>query len=365
MSGAGDFMEGVVVMRFNASLRAVCVFASCLGALACRARRISADDEILQPVVTVTRGAAARSGVKSGVRDGSGESRKSRLAAARLKLELTVPKSVSSNATDSRTAQVSTTSPARPAEEKPDQGVQSGRGQAQRAKHSVATPDQKLLRASAVEEKARSTETDPFPNPGFGVGTEGAAGPSHSQPPAAGRKKSPRGRRALQPETLLKPDDDAGTSPRRLAPGVGEFYISPPPVPPVPRGFEALESEDQRVAERPSLTLATFEQMAQANNPTLHQAQNQIEGALGQAMQAGLWPNPMVMYKGLLIGDPGAGAAGTPTAGIFQGGVASQTIITAGKRRLDREKLLEMTKAAQWKAVTQEWEILNSVRSEF
>ena len=37
--------------------------------------------------------------------------------------------------------------------------------------------------------------------------------------------------------------------------------------------------------------------LAAANNPTLRQAQLQVAGTLGKAVQAGLWPNPVLMYE--------------------------------------------------------------------
>ncbi|HEY1189786.1 MAG TPA: hypothetical protein VGE74_19210, partial [Gemmata sp.] len=41
----------------------------------------------------------------------------------------------------------------------------------------------------------------------------------------------------------------------------------------------------------------TAEQLAWANNPTLVQARAQVDGTLGKALQAGLWPNPVLGYQ--------------------------------------------------------------------
>jgi outer membrane protein TolC len=220
---------------------------------------------------------------------------------------------------------------------------------------------------TAVRTVAQAGVSQPevFPNPGSGVGRQPQA-PPPALPIPGGTPPVGEANRLLTPEDLIKPNADAGSSPRRLAPGVGDVYIPPPPVPPVPPGFGSLESNDAQVAARPRLELGQLEQSALENNPTLIQARAQVEGALGNAIQAGLWPNPSLIYKGLLIGDPLANHQPfTVTAGIFEGGGVNQTIITAGKRRLDRAKMLEMTKASQWKAVAQEWEILNRLRMGF
>src|SRR5260370_699423 len=63
------------------------------------------------------------------------------------------------------------------------------------------------------------------------------------------------------------------------------------------------------VAARPSMALADFEALADANNPTLKQANALVRRSQEQARQAGLYPNPSV-------GDPGEKICG----GSFGGG---------------------------------------------
>ena len=72
------------------------------------------------------------------------------------------------------------------------------------------------------------------------------------------------------------------------------------------------------------MTLEAIEAIACNRNPTLTQAQAQIQGELGKAIQAGLVPNPTVSYVGEQWGIEG-------TAGEWQGAVFSQRIVTAGK----------------------------------
>ena len=51
-------------------------------------------------------------------------------------------------------------------------------------------------------------------------------------------------------------------------------------------------------ANQPVLTLADLERMALQANPTLVQAEAAILAAEGRRVQAGLWPNPVVGYRG-------------------------------------------------------------------
>ena len=85
------------------------------------------------------------------------------------------------------------------------------------------------------------------------------------------------------------------------------------------------------------------------------QARAVVDGTFGAAIQAGLWPNPTITYMGMSLGQAG-------TAGMFNGGLVTQPIITAGKRRLDRARFLEQTKAGQWEAMAVEYRVLNDVR---
>ena len=103
------------------------------------------------------------------------------------------------------------------------------------------------------------------------------------------------------------------------------------------------------------LTLAAVEGLAFTHNPTLVQAQAQVDGTLGKALQAGLWPNPVLGYEAEKIG-----AEGTP--GEFQGGFVQQEIVTARKRRISREKYLARARAAEFIAIAQQYRVINDIR---
>jgi cobalt-zinc-cadmium efflux system outer membrane protein len=101
-----------------------------------------------------------------------------------------------------------------------------------------------------------------------------------------------------------------------------------------------------------------LEQLALQNNPTLAQAAAAVEASRGKAVQAGLYPNPTIGYRGENIGIEGS-------AGEFQGGFVQQTIVTAGKLRLSRAKYNQEACEAEWLALGQQDRVLNGVRIRF
>ncbi len=108
--------------------------------------------------------------------------------------------------------------------------------------------------------------------------------------------------------------------------------------------------ESQRVVSGPIYELKDLEKMASAHNPTLAQAQREIEAARAQKLQAGLYPNPTVGYRGDEI-------RGGSYGGGEQGFFVQQPIILGGKLALDRkvrgasEKLREVDADAQHQRV--------------
>lgn len=103
------------------------------------------------------------------------------------------------------------------------------------------------------------------------------------------------------------------------------------------------------------LVLEEVESLACIHNPTLLQARAEVEGIVGKAVQAGLWPNPTVIYSAEQIGVAG-------TAGEFHGGLVRQRIVTAHKLDLSRAKYLARSRAAEWVALAQQYRVLNDVR---
>ncbi|MGE0758403.1 MAG: TolC family protein [Pirellulaceae bacterium] len=122
--------------------------------------------------------------------------------------------------------------------------------------------------------------------------------------------------------------------------------------------MHALQQVEESTAIAETVDLESLEFAACQNNPTLVQAKAQIQGTLGKAIQAGLWPNPVFMYVQEQIGVEG-------TPGEFTGGVVQQEIPTAHKLQLSRAKYLSRTNVSEWIALAQEWQVLNDVRIHF
>jgi outer membrane protein, heavy metal efflux system len=102
----------------------------------------------------------------------------------------------------------------------------------------------------------------------------------------------------------------------------------------------------KEVAARPAMSLADFQTLADANNPTLKQANAFVRRSEQQARQAGLYPNPSAGYQGEQIrgGSYGAGE---------QGGFVQQTIVLGGKLGL-RKNIYEQQKISDQAGVEEQ-----------
>ncbi|MCA9057872.1 MAG: TolC family protein [Planctomycetaceae bacterium] len=100
---------------------------------------------------------------------------------------------------------------------------------------------------------------------------------------------------------------------------------------------EIPEAQDPATAETDGLplSLAELQQLAADNSPVVRQAVASVEMARGQAVQAGLYPNPTVGYEGDSLGTG-------KTAG-YNGIFLTQEFVTADK--------LQIAQNAQWNAV--------------
>lgn len=192
---------------------------------------------------------------------------------------------------------------------------------------------------SGKEPGIRTLAASPSPPP-IHFGPSEIAGP-HAGPQRPGEIQLTSGEVTAQPGS---PPPDASAA--------GREFLRPPAVPAAPPAIAA----NQRIAPQGEpLTLDVLEALACRNNPTLLQAQGQIEGELGKAIQAGLWPNPTLNYVQEQIGING-------TPGEFVGGAVRQRIVTGRKLDLSRAKFLARTRAAEWHALEQQYRVLNDVR---
>jgi cobalt-zinc-cadmium efflux system outer membrane protein len=118
-----------------------------------------------------------------------------------------------------------------------------------------------------------------------------------------------------------------------------------------------LDSAESRTEAPPGLTLSDLEAIAIESNPTLTQAAMDVRAAEGRCVQAGLYPNPSLMYVGDEIGNEG-------TQGL-QGAGFSQQIITANKRRLNQATIQYEVERARCRLEAQQLRVVNDVRIAF
>lgn len=141
--------------------------------------------------------------------------------------------------------------------------------------------------------------------------------------------------------------------------------VAAPPAEPMPMHHAPVQAMPHDMPAEPTIeTVATysaadFEAMALASNPTLLQAQAQIQAASGAAQQAGLYFNPVVGYSGEF---DRIGAARDET---WNGGYVSQEFVMGGKLRLSRQKWSQRVRIAETNFYAQQQRVLNDVRIQF
>ncbi|MGV3486955.1 MAG: TolC family protein [Planctomycetaceae bacterium] len=174
----------------------------------------------------------------------------------------------------------------------------------------------------------------------------------HAQEQSAGTQPSARADQAITPQRPYSSEStrrgDRAGSPVEA----GNVFI---PAPEIPRAPSLSWPPQRSMSDATALTLADVEALACQGNPTLLQARAQVQGAIGKAIQAGLWPNPTLIYSAEQIGVAG-------TAGEFHGGLVRQRIVTAHKLDLSRAKYLARTRTAEWVALAQQYRVLNDIR---
>jgi len=132
--------------------------------------------------------------------------------------------------------------------------------------------------------------------------------------------------------------------------GAEGLRMATPPIPLGPGAGGAPESGGP--APR---TLPEFVAYAERNHPRLHGARAAIEAARGKAVQARLYPNPL-----LAAGSPQIAGADSQWNGF-----ATQDIVTAGKLRLAQQAALRDVQRAEYDYIRARFEVLTGVRDAF
>ena len=135
-------------------------------------------------------------------------------------------------------------------------------------------------------------------------------------------------------------------------PGVplGSMPENAPVVPPL------IDPSAQDAAHGPSpKTLDEFVAMAVQNHPKLRTAQAAVEAARGKAVQARLYPNPVI-----------AGFSPQMSGNESQwSGTVAQDLVTGGKLRLSQQAALREVQMAEYQLIRTRYDVLAEVRQSF
>jgi cobalt-zinc-cadmium efflux system outer membrane protein len=135
-------------------------------------------------------------------------------------------------------------------------------------------------------------------------------------------------------------------------PGVplGSVPQSPLPQPPL------LDPAPQDATHGPApKNLDDFVSLMEQNHPRLRNARAAIEAARGKAVQARLYPNPVVAgFSPQIAGDQSQWS-----------GTVAQDLVTAGKLRLSQQAALREVQMAEYELIRTRYDVLTEVRQSF
>lgn len=135
-------------------------------------------------------------------------------------------------------------------------------------------------------------------------------------------------------------------------------YVDPGPVPPPespqPESLPPAHPQPVRLSHP---TLADFEQMALAANPSIARAAALARAAQGNYIQVGLRPNPVVGYEGQQLGSGGQ----AEQDGIF----VEQEFVRGGKLGLNRQIAAQEWAQREQELAAQQQRVLTDVRIAF
>ena len=132
--------------------------------------------------------------------------------------------------------------------------------------------------------------------------------------------------------------------------------VETPAVPLAPTGEDAVIAAPAEVPTGPSpRTLPEFVAIAERSHPKLRAALAAVEAARGKAVQARLYPNPVM-----------AGSSPQVAGGYSQwNGFVMQDVVTAGKLRLAQQAALREVQKAEYDLIRARFDVLREVRQSF
>jgi cobalt-zinc-cadmium efflux system outer membrane protein len=202
------------------------------------------------------------------------------------------------------------------------------------------------LRRTPAPPAVTQTPPAPFPLP---AATPPAPVPSEGS--AAAIIRAAQSAISEEPAPVPTPPSSALLPP---GPTPADSY-SPPVNASEPSVADSLEAGAVPPAEG-GLELTQLEQLALANNPTLCQLAAAAQKASGIRQQVGAYPNPIIGYQGMQIGDKG-----TDQHVAF----IQQQIVLGDKLALNQHVLGHDVNAQLWDVESQRYRVLTDVRMRF
>ena len=115
------------------------------------------------------------------------------------------------------------------------------------------------------------------------------------------------------------------------------------------------QSDPLGLPARVPKTLSEFVEIAERNHPRMRSARANVEGARGKAVQARLYPNPVL-----------ASASPQISGNESQwNGFVTQDIVTGGKLRLAQQAALREVQVSQYELIRARFDVLTGVRRDF
>src|SRR5580765_4722240 len=149
-----------------------------------------------------------------------------------------------------------------------------------------------------------------------------------------------------RPATLLPPTEKPLITQVR-------YESQPQQLPQLPPQAKKLPADHP---PKDGLTLEKLLEIAAANNPELAAAHARADSARGRLIQAGLYINPRILWEAAMMSLNRGNSAGE------QGPLFTQEIVTAHKIKLSEQAAASGVEAADWAAVTKQYDVITRVR---
>jgi cobalt-zinc-cadmium efflux system outer membrane protein len=204
------------------------------------------------------------------------------------------------------------------------------------------------VQASATPQPAYAPQQAPVPPQTFSQQT-------YSQQPPVSAPPVQHNARAVADGTLPVPQYEVSNR-ATIQPAAYQANAPQTPMDATPGSSEPIAAPPAQQGEAESWTLERVTRIAEMYNPVLRRAVARIQSARGDALQAGLYPNPRFDTNNPEVF---AGSASNFNAGFMQ------DIVVKGKLRLERAAATEVVRQKELGFIQDRFDVLTEVRKQF